>query len=257
MSRENPIRLAVATLLGAHAGLLFYGACVHSPTLNEPAHLVAGISYWRFGRFDLYKVNPPLVRLLSAIPVLLSGSAMDWHHIDEGPLARPEFVLGEDFVAANGEWSLWLFTMARWTCIPLSLLGAVVCYRWAKELYGPGPGLLALTLWCFCPNIIAHGQLITPDAAATSLAVAACYTFWRWLKEPTWWHTLVSGIVLGVAELANIVSSMASHVATLPLDGAQPWSHRRSTFEARADAPFGAKRNWNAVSAVRSVPVRD
>jgi 4-amino-4-deoxy-L-arabinose transferase-like glycosyltransferase len=33
--------------------------------------------------------------------------------------------------------------------------------------------------------------------------VAACYTFWNWLKKPTWWNTLASGVVLGVAELTK------------------------------------------------------
>jgi hypothetical protein len=105
--------------------------------------------------------------------------------------------------AANEEQSFRLFTLARWVCIPFSLLGGYICLRWARELYGKTAGVLALALWCFCPNIIAHGQLITADAAATALAVAACYTFWRWLRQPTWWHTPLSGVVLGVAELAK------------------------------------------------------
>lgn len=37
-----------------------------SPTDDETAHLPAGVSYWQFGRFDLYPVNPPLVKLVAA-----------------------------------------------------------------------------------------------------------------------------------------------------------------------------------------------
>jgi hypothetical protein len=43
--------------------------------------------------------------------------------------------------------------------------------------------------------------LITSDVAA--LGLTACYAFWRWLKRPTWISTIVSGVVLGVAELAK------------------------------------------------------
>jgi hypothetical protein len=64
-------------------------------------------------------------------------------------------------------------------------------------------GIVALALWCSCPNILGHGALITPDVGTTALALAACYTFWRWLKEPTWWRTLGSGLVLGLAGLAK------------------------------------------------------
>ncbi len=200
----TPIGLSVVALLVVHCGLLAWAASLHSPTLNEPGHLAAGITNWKFGRFDVYRVNPPLVRMLAAIPVLLAEPATDWTHRREGPLDRTEFVLGEDFIAANGERSLFLFTIARWGCIPFSLLGGYLCYRWASDLWGARSGLLATTLWCVCPNILAHGQLITPDIAATSLGLAASYMFWRWLHEPNWRHAITSGLVLGVAELAKM-----------------------------------------------------
>lgn len=192
-----------AVLLAIHAALLAYGAAVHSPTYNEPAHLVAGLSYWHFGTFEVYSVNPPLVRMVAAIPVLLAGCETNWSSFREGPGARPEMVMGSDFCEANGARTVWLITLARWACIPFSLLGGYTCFRWGRELYGAAAGLLALTLWCFCPNIIAHGQLITSDIAATACVVAACYMFWRWLKSPAWWNTMFSGLILGVAELAK------------------------------------------------------
>ena len=45
-------RRTVVGLLVVHSVLLAYSAYVHSPTLNEPGHLVAGLSNWKFGRFD-------------------------------------------------------------------------------------------------------------------------------------------------------------------------------------------------------------
>jgi 4-amino-4-deoxy-L-arabinose transferase-like glycosyltransferase len=208
IDRFAPSQIAIlvlaVTLGGVHCGLLGWGALVHSSTLNEPGHLAAGISNWQFGQFEIYRVNPPLVRMCAAAPVLVAGCETDWNAFDRGPRARPEFQLGEDFVAANGKRSLWLFTLARWACIPFSVLGGVICFLWARKLYGWGAEVFALTLWCFCPNILAHGQLITPDVCATSLGLAACYTFWHWLKEPTWTRTLTSGLALGIAELAKM-----------------------------------------------------
>lgn len=197
------VRLIVVALLLGHAVLLAYGARVHSPTMNEPGHLAAGLSYWQLGRFDLYRVNPPLVRLIAALPVIAVGCEIDWHRFVDGVGARPEYAVGEDLIAANGERSFWLMTLARWACIPFSLLGGWICFRWARELYGVGSGFLALALWCSCPNILAHGQLITPDTAATALGLAACYTYWHWLKRPTWNQVLISGVILGFAELTK------------------------------------------------------
>tara|TARA_R110002049_G_scaffold46487_2_gene135233 strand:- start:2977 stop:4680 length:1704 start_codon:yes stop_codon:yes gene_type:complete len=60
-----------------------------------------------------------------------------------------------------------------------------------------------MALWCFCPNVIAHGQLITSDVASASLGVFSCYAFWHWLKKPNFRTTLISGIALGFAESAK------------------------------------------------------
>ncbi len=198
------VSVVVVMLLTLHAGLLAYAATRHSPTYNEPGHLVAGIYHWQFGRFDLYRVNPPLVHLVAALPVLAGDAETDWNNYFEYPGARQEFAIGEDFVAANGERSIWLFTLARWACIPFSLMGGYICYRWSSELYGAGAGLLAVALWCFSPNILAHAELVTPDVAATSLGVAAGYMFWRWLKSPTWTRAVLAGIALGLAELTKL-----------------------------------------------------
>jgi len=203
MEKPRAAVYAVVSLLAVHTGLLAYSAYVHSPTLNEPGHLVAGLSHWKFGRFELYRVNPPLVRMIAALPVMAVGYEEDWSGFYEGPGSRPVFSMGEDFVAANGERSFFLFMIARWACIPFSWMGGIVCYLWARDLFGRPSGVFACTLWCFSPNILGHAALITADVHATSLGVAACYTFWRWLRKPTWTQAAITGCILGLAELAK------------------------------------------------------
>ena len=197
------LRFLPPALLLVHAGLLMYGAAVHSPSIDEVGHMAAGLSHWKFQRFDLYHVNPPLVRMVAVTPVLFAEPKYDWSAYSDAPGARSEFQVGRDFISANGERSFWFFTWARWACIPFSLLGGYVCYRWARELYGDWSGLLALTLWCFEPNILAHAQMITPDAGATAFGVTAAYFFWKWLKEPSWELAFGTGLALGVAELSK------------------------------------------------------
>ena len=190
----------VVLLLVIHSGLLAYSGYVHSPTLNEPGHLAAGIHHWQSGELELYRVNPPLVRMVAALPVLAVGAKANFGLLDQ---ERAEFVAGGDFVAANKERSLFLFTIARWACIPFAWVGGVICFLWARDLFGALAGILAVALWCFSPNILAHASLITPDAGATALLVAACYFFWRWLRSPSWEHAILAGIILGAAELTK------------------------------------------------------
>ena len=226
----------VVLLLAIHAGLLAYSATRHSPTMLEPAQLAAGISNWEFGRFELYRVNPPLVRMIAALPVMAAGCETDWSGFYDSPGARPEFAVGSDFIAANGERSIWLFTLARWACIPISLIGGLFCFVWARELWGEtslrrtdlqsvpnqmqtsspanepsravttanAAGLIALFLWCFDPNILAHAELINTDAAAATFGLGAAYTFWRWLRQPTWGRAGAAGLLLGLAQLSKM-----------------------------------------------------
>jgi Dolichyl-phosphate-mannose-protein mannosyltransferase len=199
------LRFLPPALLLVHAGLLMYGAAVHSPSIDEVGHMAAGLSHWKFERFDLYHVNPPLVRMVAVVPVLFAEPKYDWSAYSDAPGARSEFQVGRDFITANGERSFWFFTWARWVCIPFSLLGGTICYRWARELYGDWSGLLALTLWCFGPNILANGQMITPDMGATAFGLTAAYFFWKWLKEPSWEFAFSAGLALGLAELSKTI----------------------------------------------------
>jgi 4-amino-4-deoxy-L-arabinose transferase-like glycosyltransferase len=196
--------VAVAGMLVLHAGLLGFGGWYHSPTWDEPGHLASGVSHWRTGCFDLYRVNPPLVRMAAALPVLASRADLSW--VEEhafSPDRRREWVAGYHLIEANGERAFWYVTLARWTCIPLSLLGAIVCYWWARELFGDAAGLIGMGLWCVSPNILGHGQLLTPDVGATAIGLAAFYVYRHWLKTPTWRRAALCGVVFGMALLAK------------------------------------------------------
>ena len=70
--RFNPQnRLLLGFMLVVHVVLLVLNAVWMSPTLDEPAHVVAGISHLQMGDFSLYRVNPPLIPMVTAVPVML------------------------------------------------------------------------------------------------------------------------------------------------------------------------------------------
>lgn len=196
--------IVVLLLLAVQSGLIAYSATRHSPTHLEPALLAAGVSHWETGRFELYRVNPPLVRMIAALPVIAAGCKTDWHRYRDAPGSRSEFDVGEDFVNANGPASIRLFIYARWVCIPFALIGSYFAYLWSKELYGPNAGLLTLWLWVFEPNLLAHSELITSDSACTAFGVACGYWFYRWLKNPGWKHAGMAGLFLGLAQLSKL-----------------------------------------------------
>lgn len=192
-----------AAILLMHIALLVWGAFRQTPNLMEVGGLPAGLRHWTQGQFDIARVNPPLVRMIAALPVLAARPVTDWTNCQTDSELRGEFRVGADFLAANGRRSLWLFTLGRWACIPFSLIGAYVCFRWAAHLYGPPAGLLALILWCFSPDVLGLGQFLNPDIPAAALGAAACYTFWLWLHRPCWRTAVAAGLVLGLAQLTK------------------------------------------------------
>ena len=156
-------RAVVAAILVIHAGLLAYSAARHSPTIHETAHLPAGICHWQYGMFELYRVNPPLPRMIAALPVLFCDVKTDWTHYRIDPLSRDTIPMGIRFAKANGARTRFLFMVARWACIPFCLVGGWTCYRWAIELWGWRAGLAALCLWCFDPMMLGHGAVLMPE----------------------------------------------------------------------------------------------
>lgn len=81
--------------------MLAFGATRHSPVVDEPGHLIAGLSHWELGRFDLYRVNPPLVRLAATFPVSCMQPKIDGSSYSPNPWNRSEFVLGRQFFSQH------------------------------------------------------------------------------------------------------------------------------------------------------------
>jgi hypothetical protein len=195
--------LAVVLLLAAHLALAVGSQVRENPTIDEVIHLPAGITYWQTGTFRLYHHNPPLIKLVAALPALATGVQVDY----ESPSWRQEppnkAAFAHEFMELNAARYFELFALARLPMPLFSALGGLVVYLWSAKLYGRGGGLLSLALWCSCPNILAHVRLITTDVGSTALGVIATFTFWLYLRHPSWTRALLAGLALGVAQLSK------------------------------------------------------
>lgn len=100
----------------------------------------------------------------------------------------------------------------RYVTVLFSMLTALCVFGFARQLYGPAAGLLALTLYTFDPNLLAHSQFITTDLYAIGTITIALYMFWRFLREGGWRRAVVSGLALALAQIAKYTA-----VALFPL----------------------------------------
>lgn len=202
--RSYLIRLWLLLCISMHFLIVCFQIHHNSANVDEFAHLVAGVSHRKFGSFDLYRVNPPLVRMVAALAVFRSDEEADWSSLRvDSPYSRAEFIIGRDYVRRHGFAAFSDLTIARWLCLPFGLVALWVCYSWASQLYGPISGVLAVSLLCCCPSQLAWASSITPDAAAASLGVLAGYAFWLWLQRPTLLRAVAAAVALGVAELTK------------------------------------------------------
>lgn len=164
------------------------------------------MSHWDLGRFELYSVNPPLVRTLAAAPVHFFGDApLDYDYYDSDPAARSEVLLGRRLIQELGPRSLRYFFWARLAVLPFALMGGLLCYLLAGKFGGSRCGLAALAIWTFSPNVIAYGSLITTDLPSCVALLACCYLFWRWIERPDGAGTGLLGLSLLIAMLIKSV----------------------------------------------------
>jgi hypothetical protein len=197
--------LALIGLLAFHYGAAARSLLQENPTVDEVTHLPAGVSYWQKGTFRLYHHNPPLFKLVAALPVVMAHPQTDELYVTKAWRARepahPTF--SQWFARRNASRYFELFQLARLTMPLFSIVGGLVVYAWSRALYGAGGGFLSLVLWIVCPNILAHARLITSDVCSTALGAGATYLFWRYLGQPTWRRALVAAFALGCAQLTK------------------------------------------------------
>lgn len=199
---NRSLRVCVGGILLAHTTMLGFLSARWSPNIDELAYMAGGLAIWQYGRFDIYAVHPPLVRAVAALPGFVLGVEEDWGDLGSKQL-RSEFLLGPQWVDAHSDrW--WYLLSARWSLLPLALLGGLCCFAWGSELFGRKAGLVALVLGAVCPNLLSWSAVICTDSVAASLGVAAGYGFWRWTRRPTWVRALVAGLLLGLAESAKM-----------------------------------------------------
>ena len=192
--------LLVALFLAIFAVQAFTSALKKSNTWDESGHLLSGYAYLKEDMDWLEPSHPPFGRMLATVPLLF----LPLDHQLKGVLPQedddsnfyPASVL---FLFENRVSGEKLLALSRTMVIFLGVILGWYVYRWALLLYGIKGGLLALFLYSFSPNILAHTRLVTTDFPATALAFIALYHFWSFSRQPGLKRAIVAGIFLGLA----------------------------------------------------------
>jgi hypothetical protein len=194
--------IALAAVAVIFVGLGWTSLVRESVTFDEFLHLPVGLSILRTGDFRLEQINSPLIRLIMALPLLRPEVKLP---LQEGWAARDSWIAGNDFMVANADHYQALVLPCRAMAMALGLGLIIVCWWWARGLYGPAAGLAAAVICAFDPNLMAYARLATMDLGAALTYLAAVLVFGAFCRRPTWPRTAAAGAMLGGAVLSKFI----------------------------------------------------
>jgi hypothetical protein len=194
------LALAVVALLAEMAVAMVTSAREQTPTIDEPVYMGAATVYVQQHSLRYNTEHPPLGKLII-------GSGLAFAH----PRLDPAFVgseqaVGRHLLYESGNDARRLTLLARLPMIVLTLLFGLVVFAFARDLVGPIGGLVALALYAFSPDLIAHGSLATLDVAAAGFLLTSVWLVWRARRRPLPYLPL-AGLALGAA-LATKMSAL-------------------------------------------------
>lgn len=180
---------------------LVSGSMDNSVTVDEFAHLPAGLVYWQTGDFSVYHHNPPLLRMMAAAPLFAMGIKAP-----EQGYQGDRWLLGYLFQKSLRQNYHRTFLPARMVIASLTLLLALLLFFVTNRALGWEAGMVALTLFSFNPLVLAHGALVTTDAGFALAFFATCVAGVYFFRCPTWKLSLTLGVILGVAFLTKFTA---------------------------------------------------
>lgn len=175
-----------------------------SPIVDEIPHIGAGYSYIEKGDMRLNPEHPPLAKDLAGIALHflnLKQTAFETKFWNEDINGQWNF--GRNLIFNSGNDAIKITHAAKLSIFIFFILSAVIIYIWAKELFGPVAGLIALFLFSFSPTVMAHSRFVTTDVPALFGVLLSTYFFIKFLKKPNYKTLIIAGLAFGLAQLTK------------------------------------------------------
>lgn len=204
------VAVVVSTLLVGHALLGFDCARQWTVTHDEYWHLPVGLLNWKTGRFTHDNLNPPLIRMWAALPLLFTDAVAG-----ESDASVKTGGHGDRFLAANREHYQRYLTLGRMMIVLLSVATGAVLAVWTYEVFGAAAACVAALLWSVGPNVLANAAIVTTDLGASFFFVITLYSLWKYAHRPGWSQTVWFSIWFSLAQLAKFTSLLLSPICFL------------------------------------------
>jgi 4-amino-4-deoxy-L-arabinose transferase-like glycosyltransferase len=204
----------VAGLLLLFMAILAGGAALReSATIDEVAHIGAGVTYLQKLELRLNEEHPPLPKVLAALPLVLLGIHADYSHVS--------WTNSEKFVPAFlGEWVFGEYlltkwndpaTVLAWARLPMLLLTLALgwlLFLYARRLGGNWGALLCLSVYVSTPAFLTFGPVVHTDMPVTLFTLLTLWRFAEIWQDPNRKNAIWFGLSLAGALLSKFTAGI-------------------------------------------------
>ena len=164
-------------------------------------------AYYHFVADEVHLIgqHPPLCKLLAGLPLLFL-QPNEWRPERTDPAGRSdqhEWDYTKHFWQDNKPLFEQICFWARIPMIALTIALGVLVFLFARDLFGPRVGVIAVALFALEPTILAHGRVVQTDVPAAFGLLLTMLALLRYLRAPGWPAACVLGGAIAVALLAK------------------------------------------------------
>jgi hypothetical protein len=222
-----------------------------SVTIDEVAHIGAGLSYVQKLDLRLNDEHPPLAKVLAGLPLAIRGTRADY--------SSPQWTMSKGFFPAYlGEWVFGEWVLGRWNTpqstllwarlpmLLLTLLLGWILFRLGRRLGGDWGGLLCLAAYTSTPTFLAFGPLVLTDMAIALFSVLTLWTLGDLWRNPDRRNTRRFALALAGALLSKFTSGVLL-IAVLTFVLSTRWWPLVEGPVDKGAAHAGRKLRWHAL----------
>ena len=218
MERANSSRfwIPVVLLFLALSVQCVHAAWTNGQTIDESYYNGSGYPMVRYNNYEFLGEHPPLIIQLGALPLLLAQPHFPIHDFVRLPGSASVDIsrTGVRFLYEMGNDPQDILFLERLSIVFLTILLGLAIFLFSRELCGKWGGALALSLFAFDPNILAHGSLYTTDMGLAVFYFFSIYALKRFFDSPSESRVFWLGMACGATLMSKISGLMLMPVIT-------------------------------------------
>jgi hypothetical protein len=174
-------------------------------TNDEIVHIPSGYYHLVAGDFQLNNEHPPLIKMWAALPLLFiqPNESPPTAEEKQGVFGTLTWSYEDRFWQYNRPAFETILFSTRVMMIVLALALGILIFAFARSLFGPRAGVIAVALYTLEPTVLAHGRLVHTDLPSAFAFLLFFFVLRIYLKAKTTRNALLLGLASGVALLTK------------------------------------------------------